>query len=316
MKQKSLSARSVSILPILLMIFIHVIVTPLREVFKIEPLLMIPYYLIGVLICIVIYRRTNVIKDYEYRRSKVMKKMKNIYSAEESGVWQTNAEISSVISDQSSLSKNVSQISSEAPELEVSNENNVEIDMLNESDKIVEATRRVSGKSNFDEQEVESTIGATRNLSPMDKFLDFVGGLFGRTSAKEYREKQRFSALQAAATAAPVKAQRPNAPIQYERNEVLIEQDSNEINDDISPPMESENFVNSGDMNSNPKTYPNFSARTIDNVQTQSIESMAMMNTFSSQVVSQKLQNSKCRGCGYSVKKEQRFCENCGLDIN
>ena len=61
---------------ILLLGFIHVIITPLREVFKIEPLLMIPYYLTGVLIGIFIYRKSNTVKDYEYRRSKIMKKMK------------------------------------------------------------------------------------------------------------------------------------------------------------------------------------------------------------------------------------------------
>ena len=50
MVEKSLSSQSVSILPVLLLGFLHVIITPLREVFKIEPLLMLPYYLSGILI--------------------------------------------------------------------------------------------------------------------------------------------------------------------------------------------------------------------------------------------------------------------------
>ena len=36
--------------------------------------------------------------------------------------------------------------------------------MLNESQKVIEATRRVSGQSTFDDMEVESTIGARGNL--------------------------------------------------------------------------------------------------------------------------------------------------------
>ena len=87
MADKSLSAKSVSAMPLLLLGFVHVIVTPLRDVFSIEPLLMIPYYLFGLLIGILIYRKSNTIRDYEYRRSKVMKQMKNVYAAEEAGVW-------------------------------------------------------------------------------------------------------------------------------------------------------------------------------------------------------------------------------------
>ena len=84
----------------------------------VEPLLMIPYYLFGLLIGVIIYRRSNVVKDFEYRRSKVMKKMKSAYTAEENGVWQTNAEVPSGISKETNLSSGVSQISLEAPEME------------------------------------------------------------------------------------------------------------------------------------------------------------------------------------------------------
>ena len=231
MGNKSLSSNSVSVLPVLLLVFTHVVVTPLRDIFDIEPLLMIPYYLLGVFIGVIIYRRSNIVRDYEYRRSKVMKKMKSAYAAEESGVWQTNVEIPSEISSQTNLSAGVSQISTEAPEMELSDENKVEVSMLNESKSVIEATRRVSGESNFDEQEIKSTIGATRKVSPMDKFLDFVTGVFSSSSARESREQKRISALKAASEAAPVKAEKPQAPIQYERNEVEIGPESNYVDD-------------------------------------------------------------------------------------
>ena len=36
MQDKSLSAKSVSVMPVLLLVFIHVIVTPRRDIFSIE----------------------------------------------------------------------------------------------------------------------------------------------------------------------------------------------------------------------------------------------------------------------------------------
>ena len=154
MVNNSLSARSVAFLPLVLMSVIHLFVTPLREIFKIEPVLMIIWYIIGISIGIVIYRKTFLVKDYEYRRSKVMQKMKKVYAAEEAGVWQSNAQIDSELSDvgKEKLSQNIGDINRESPEMEIDNEHKVEVEFLSESKHIVEATRRVSGKSTFDEQ--------------------------------------------------------------------------------------------------------------------------------------------------------------------
>jgi hypothetical protein len=310
MVEKSLSSQSVSVLPILLLGFFHVIITPLRDVFKIEPLLMIPYYLTGVLIGIFIYRKSNTVKDYEYRRSKVMRQMKKTYAAEESGVWQSNAEITDRLNDTTNLAKNVSQISTESPEMELSDDNKVDVDMLNESKTIVEATRRVSGKSTFDEQEITATIGATRKTSPMDKLLDLISGLFKRDSSAESREERRMAALTAAAEAAPVRAVKPQAPIQYERNEVSIEPDS-----DTPNVLEQQGLPN----NPTPvvKNYSAFAAPNAGNNSTHSIEAMAMLpnsnqRTFNPPV---SVQQPQCRGCNYPIKTGDRFCDNCGLDV-
>ena len=320
MVEKSLSSQSVSILPILLLGFIHVIITPLREVFKIEPLLMIPYYLTGVLIGIFIYRKSNTVKDYEYRRSKIMKKMKKTYAAEESGVWQSNAEISDRLDESTNLAKNVSQISTESPEMELSDENKVDVDMLNESKTIIEATRRVSGKSTFDEQEVTATIGATRKTSPMDKLLDFLSGLFRGNSSVETREEKRMAALTAAAEAAPVQAVKPQAPIQYERNEVSIEPDSEvsySENVESDPPDITEQPVSHNNLSPAGKNYSAFAPPNTANNSTQSIESMAMLPSSNQQTFTApaSVQQPRCRGCNYPIKSGDRFCDNCGLDV-
>jgi len=303
-------------MPVLLLGFIHVFVTPLRDIFDIEPLLMIPYYLFGVFVGVIIYRRSNVVRDYEYRRSKVMKKMKNAYAAEESGVWQTNVDVPREFSSQINLSAGVSQISKEAPEMELSDESKVEVSMLNESKSVIEATRRVSGKSTFDDQEVMSTIGATRKVSPMDRLLDFVSGIFGKSSAQESREEKRMTALKAASEAAPVRAEKPQAPIQYERNEVEVGPESNYI-DDYNE--ESKETVESG--NAKPvveaKNYSAFAPPNNNSLGSQTLESMAMLpsNNPTSSANPTSIQGPRCRGCGYSIKSSDRFCDNCGLDV-
>ena len=303
-------------MPVLLLGFIHVFVTPLRDIFDIEPLLMIPYYLFGVFVGVIIYRRSNVVRDYEYRRSKVMKKMKNAYAAEESGVWQTNVDVPREFSSQINLSTGVSQISKEAPEMELSDESKVEVSMLNESKSVIEATRRVSGKSTFDDQEVMSTIGATRKVSPMDRLLDFVSGIFGKSSAQESREEKRMTALKAASEAAPVRAEKPQAPIQYERNEVEVGPESN-YKDDYNE--ESKEIVESGNLKPvvEAKTYSAFAPPNNNSLASQTLESMAMLppNNPTSSANPTSIQGPRCRGCGYSIKSGDRFCDNCGLDV-
>ena len=138
MANNSLSSRSVAFLPLVLLAFIHVFVTPLREVFKIEPLLMIPYYGVGCGIGFFIYRKSFLVKDYEYRRTKVMKKMKKVYRAEEDGVWQTNAEVDSELSDEgkAKLLQNIGEINTESPEMVVGDDQKVEVQFLNEASHV------------------------------------------------------------------------------------------------------------------------------------------------------------------------------------
>ena len=313
MTERSLSTRTVPYLPLLIFIFVHVIVTPLREIYSIEPLLMIPYYGLAILIGVVIYRKSRVVKDYEFQRSKIMKKMKEAYKAEESGVWQANVDVSGEIENQSNLALNVSSLSSEPPELEVNEDSKVEIDMLNESEKILEATRRVSGQSSFDDEEVESTIGATRRASPMDRFLDMLSGIFGK-KASEKRDLRRKSALIAAAKAAPVSASRINAPIQTVRN-----------NEEIS--IGDEDIINYEDSNIKPNVEPSMDQPVIKdysalsgvnqtNQQSQSIEEMAMIGSNKKPIsMISSVNSANCPKCGYKKSDGDRYCLNCGASL-
>ena len=316
MANQSLSAKSVSVMPILLLGFIHVIVTPLREIFSVEPLLMVPYYLFGLLVGIFIHRKSVTVKDFEYRRSKVMKKMKSVYAAEEAGVWQSNVAIPTELSKESDLSAEVSAISLEAPELELGDEQKVEVSMLNEAKTVVEATRRMSGQSNFDDDEVISTIGANRRASPMDRLLDFIASLFNKQSAKGDRESRRIAALQAASQASPVKASRPQAPIQYERTEVKIGPDSNYI-DNFNETKENEFDKNNDLPNQQKQTHSAFAPPNNQNNVAQSLESMAMLSTNNKKsfTKSSNTQSYVCKKCGYRFRAGDRFCDNCGSEL-
>ena len=328
MASDSFSSRSVALLPLLIMIFIHVFVTPLREIFSIEPLFLIPWYGFGILIGILIYRKTFVVKDYEYRRSNVMKKMKKVYDAEEAGVWQSNASIDSEFSDvgKAKLQQKIGDINQESPEMEIDNEQKVEVQFLNESSRIVEATRRVTGESNYEEIEIKSTIGATRKSSPMDKFLDSIASLFGRKDSGLVREENRMSALKAASKAAPVSVSRPNTPLQTTRREV----DSTLKATSMTDQGEQEDFlVSNGNEGQSadfeqqtPVSYPqNQDAYSWDSgmeaSNTESIESMAMIPGQVDSVIPNITNKGQktCRGCGYVTPENERFCLNCGLDI-
>ena len=327
MASGSFSSRSVAFLPILIMIFIHVFVTPLREIFSIEPLLIIPWYGFGVLISIIIYRKTFVVKDYEYRRSNVMKKMKKVYAAEESGVWQSNISIESEFSDlgKAKLQQKIGDINQESPEMEIGNEQKVEVQFLNESSHIVEATRRVSGESNYEEMELKSTIGAIRKSSPMDKFLDAIAGFFGRKDSRSAREESRINALKAASKAAPVSVSRPNTPLQTTRREV----DSTLKATSMTDQGEQEDFLVSNNIEAQSVDFeqqsPNYPQSNdvyswdsdLKVTNTQSIESMAMIpgQVHSTVPINAVKIQKTCRGCGFATPDNERFCPNCGLDI-
>ena len=331
MANDSLSSRSVAFLPLVLLAFIHVFVTPLREIFKIEPLLMIPYYLVGIGIGLFVYRKSFVVKDYEYQRTKVMKEMKKSYQAEESGVWQTNAQVDSELSEEgrAKLSQNIGDINTELPEMVVGEDETVEVQFLNEASYVVEATRRVAGESSFDDEAIDSTIGSTRKSSPMDNFLDWIGGIFGNKDTGEKREERRLEALIAASKASPVAVSRPNSPLQTTRRDVDSSLKATSMTDEGEKEVSLDNrySITSTTETSNPESVKysmDEEAYSWDEeikvTPSQSIESMAMLPSSQKQPITQVSipvsVQKKCRGCGALAPPDERFCLICGLDIS
>ncbi len=309
-KNSTLTKRSLSALPLLLMGATHFSLPPLKRIFDLEPRLLYVWYLIALALSVVVYRRTAVVKDFEYNRAKAMRKIKHVYEAEERGVWSTDVHLDATMdkTTQLGLSQPISAISGEAPEMELGEDNKVEVRMLNEADHIVRANARVSGSANFEEERITGTIGAQRRVGPMDRFLDGVLGLFGIDSRAD-REAQRQERLRRAATATPVTAQRPVAPIRLNK-----ERDEGEVN------MTS--MSDSGGV----ETVMSTSGRVVDSTTTvsneaqqptpvESLESMAMMGMKPSSVPGLTTTGPVCRGCEAPVAPNLRFCPHCGLDL-
>ena len=159
-----------------------------------------------------------------------------------------------------------------------------------------------------EEERITGTIGAQRRVGPMDRFLDGVLGLFGIDSRAD-REAQRQERLRRAATATPVTAQRPVAPIRLNK-----EREEGEVN------MTS--MSDSGGV----ETVMSTSGRVVDSTTTvsneaqqptpvESLESMAMMGMKPSSLPGLTTTGPVCRGCDAPVAPNLRFCPHCGLDL-
>lgn len=309
-KNSTLTKRSLSAMPLLLMGATHLSVPPLKRIFDLEPRLLYVWYLLAAVLSVVVYRRTAVVKDFEYNRAKAMRKIKHVYEAEEQGVWSTDAHLDGTMdkTTQLGLSQPISAISGEAPEMELGEDNKVEVRMLNEADHIVRANARVSGSTNFEEERITGTIGAQRRVGPMDRFLDGVLGLFGIDSRAD-REAQRQERLRRAAIATPVTAQRPVAPIRLnkERDEGEVNMTSMSDSGGVETVMStSGRVVDSTTMVSDEAQQP---------APVESLESMAMMGMKPSSVPGLTTTGPVCRGCDAPVAENLRFCPHCGLDL-
>ena len=277
--------------------------------FELEPLLMYGWYGIAILIGVVLFRRAGVVKDHEYNRAKAMRKIKHVYEAEARGVWDTNESLEVSIGTMTSanLNRSVSEISGEAPEMELDDEKKVEVRMLSEADHIMRANARISGEASLEDEAVTGTIGASRKISPMDRFLDGLFGLFGFDSRAD-REAQRQARLRQAASQAPVVAQRPVAPLRFNKSD-----DESEVN---MTSMSDSGGIDTVITTSGQEMQPGFSGeKSTPSLPQESLESMAMMGQAPSASVQVATQGPRCRGCQAPVGAQERFCPHCGLDI-
>mgnify|MGYP006928162702 FL=1 len=322
MKARPVTSLAMIVLPTIILAFVHISVTPLKEMFVIEPLLMYAWYIVGAIIGIIMWRKMRIIKDHEFRRAVVMKGMKEVFAAEEAGVWSQNASLDSEISaeGEARLKGQVSAIDGEGPEMELDLDHKVNVDLLMESKHIQKASKRVTGKGSLDSEELESTIGAIRKTGSMDRLLDFLGGLFSGKDARQSRSEYRNAQLLAAARANPVVAQRPVAPIQQKKDTEKEEIKMTTMSDDGGHEtyVDTEGIVSSqsGNLSETEKVYAWDKELSNNQSNADSIESMAMIGGYPTTTTPQtSVTGVKCGSCGVAVTGAERFCEGCGSSL-
>lgn len=322
MKARPVTSLAMIVLPTIILAVVHITVTPLKEMFVIEPLLMYAWYIVGAIIGIIMWRKMRIIKDHEFRRAVVMKGMKEVFAAEEAGVWSQNASLDSEISaeGEARLKGQVSAIDGEGPEMELDLDHKVNVDLLMESKHIQKASKRVTGKGSLDSEELESTIGAIRKTGSMDRLLDFLGGLFSGKDARQSRSEYRNAQLLAAARANPVVAQRPVAPIQQKKDTEKEEIKMTTMSDDGGHEtyVDTEGIVSSqsGNLSETEKVYAWDKELTNNQSNADSIESMAMIGGYPTTTTPQtSVTGVKCGSCGVAVTGAERFCEGCGSSL-
>ena len=306
-RPRATTSKGLSVLPLLLMGVTHLSLPPLQAMFDVEPRLMYGWYVVAVALGVVLYRRTGVVKDHEYNRAKAMKKIRHVYEAEERGVWQTDVQLDGNMdaTTKASLNRKIGTFSGEGAELELGEDEQVEVKMLSEAAHVIKANARVSGEVSLDDEQIHGTVGATRRVGPMDRFLDGLLGLFGRDSREE-REQRRKARLRQAASSAPVVAQRPVAPLRLNKND-----NEGEVNMvSMSDAGGVETVISTSGME---KEYGSF--ETLSKPPAESLESMAMMGQAPSSSIAIATTGPQCKGCKAPVSPSERFCPHCGLDL-
>ena len=278
--------------------------------FDIEPLLMFGWYGTAVILGIVLFRRSRVVKDHEYNRAKAMRKIRHVYEAEERGIWQKETHLDGNIdaATAASLGRSIGELSGESPEMELGDDEKVEVEMLAEADHIVKANARVTGERTLDDERITGTVGATRKRGPMDRLLDGIWGLFGIDSRAE-REAKRQARLQLAAQQTPVTAQRPVAPLRLNKGK-----DESEVNmTSMSDAGGLETVIStSGEVLDNEEMYVSQEKQLPP---AESLESMAMLGQSPGGMATVATTGPQCRGCKAPVSPNERFCPHCGLDL-
>jgi len=284
------------------------IVTPLGDMMSVSSYLDIGLHIICLVIGFVLFKKTRVVRDHEWQRSKAVKSVGGHFKAEDSGVWEKDIVMDTQLSveAEANLKGQVGGavgVASVAENSEIDSE--VEVQMLIDADHVRRAQARVSGDEQFDDTNVNSTIGAVRKNSPMDNLLDWIFSLRGRDRKAE-RDASKNAALQARSAEAPVIAQRPIAPIQPIESEARRPR-----------PMEMVSITDSGEESVIIDEETNQISEPV--IREMSIEEMAFGTSVptSTKPPSQSgfSPQPTCRICGASNPVGERFCANCGSDI-
>ena len=240
------------------------------------------YYGSSLVFGYILFRRSRIVKDMEWHRSKSIQRLEKVYKAEDKGVWLRSEEadnrlnasamnrpITSQKKASERLSGSVSQINREAGPTEIeSNESDVEnVDLFLEQDHVARSTARVTGKTG----PVESVQGVTLKDEAKDN-----SGLI-RSAMR------RLSEVRESVAQNQVNSQNPSASVKS-RNLIQSDVDSTE-RVYVRPGEDYDPSPNS--VNSNPSKL----IKKIEPTQPDT---------------------RRCNECGYPINSNESYCPKCG----
>jgi len=171
----------------------------------------------------------------------------------------------------------------------------------------------VSGDESFDEEVVDSTIGAIRRRGAMDRFFDWISKRFRDKDAQKVRNETKQALLSSRAEQDPVNT--VDLSVVHQKNEaarlnaeMTSQQDVPQQSVQHPPPQTVEEET--------PATVVEQPVATTD----QSIEEMAGLASPSRTTVQGSAAQqssfavSRCQ-CGFSNQPDERFCVNCGNEL-
>ena len=293
------------LMPILILNTLRLFVRPLGEMLEISGTLDISLHVICLVIGIFLYRKTTIVRDHEWRRSKAVKSVSHHFKAEEGGVWEKNVEMESSLSEEAmiNLQGQVSSVTSGKYNSGQEIHGEVEVEMLIDSDRVRMAQDRVSGDAQFDESGIAATYGAVRQPSPMDRLLDWISNLRGKDSQNS-RDGKIKESLELRSQEAPVIAQRPIAPM------TPISTDRKNPR-----PMEIQSFTDNGmetinieqEQVINAPREPTMEELAYGLPPSGNSQSVASDPNFQPQPI--------CKICSSPNPIGERFCSNCGSNL-
>jgi len=255
----------------------------------------------------IIRSRLSVKKDHEWQRSKAIKQLNKHYDKEEKGLWQKDTNVTTDLSveAQATMQGSVGKLLSSKETEEISrdaDDGSAEINLLIDADHVSKANRRVSGEENFDDEQIQSTIGTVRRHSMMDRFFDWIAKRFRNQDSQSIRDQTKHAALSARAGEAPV--QNTNLSEVHQKNVVVRLENEKEAVPDGPVKSKILEVKKEEEIIATPEQPRELS-----------IEEMAGMGQGNAQQIQSTFSGSKCSACGQGYAAGSRFCENCGSDI-
>ena len=318
-KRNELVGLILLVLPAFLLLLLSRMIEPLRLAFS--DITWVPYlaYTGAFAAGWFLRRLSGVRKDHEWQRAKAMNDLKKHYDKEEKGMWTREAAVSTDLSleAQSAMQGSVGKLVKAKTTTEIERDHDKDPDQVNmliESHHVAKATRRVSGDESFDEEVVDSTIGAIRRRGSMDRFFDWVSKRFRDKDAQKVRIEAKQALLSSRAEQDPVEtvdlskvhqkneAARLNVEVSSSQQEVpqqsVQHPPPQPIEEEAPAPVAQQPVAATG----------------------QSIEEMAgLVSPSSTTVQGSAVQQSsfavsRCQ-CGFSNQPNERFCVNCGNEL-